>query len=97
MRIYGCPTNVIYHQYNLVTKTKIHQQQELGFVAPLAERRKQQQQSGINAADKISERKGIISRAVRYAKQTIILSTYFITKTSLDPLYDLAEDYVQSE
>ena len=58
MRIYGCPTNVIYHQSNLLTKINIHQQQELCFIAPLAERRKQQQQPDLKAV-KISERKDI--------------------------------------
>lgn len=96
MRIYGCPTNVIYHQSNLVTRIKIHQQQELGFIAPLAERRKQQQQPDLKAV-RISERKDIIARAVRYAKQTITSSSYFLTETSLDPMYDFAEEYVPSE
>ena len=97
IRIYGCPTNVIYHQSNLVTKIKIHQQQELGLVAPLAERRKQQKQANLKTVVKISERKDVIARAVRYAKQTIASSTYFISETSVDPMYDLAEEYVPSE
>ena len=96
MRIYGCPTNVIYHQSNLLTKINIHQQQEFGFIAPLAERRKQQQQPDLKAV-RISERKDIVARAVRYAKQTITSSSYFLTETSLDPMYDFAEEYVPSE
>ena len=68
IRIYGSPTNFKYHQSNLVTKIKIQQQQELGLVVPLAERRKQQQQADLKTTVKISEMKDCIARVERYAK-----------------------------
>ena len=42
---------------------------------------------------KTSDRRDIVARAVWYAKLTITSSTFFISETSFDPMYELATNY----
>ena len=93
IRHYGPPKSDVYQPTNLISKIQIHQQQELGFVACLAERKKVATASSRNVTIKTCDRRDIVARAVRYAKLTITSSNFFISETSSDPMYELAKNY----
>ena len=93
MRHYGPPKSDVYQSTNLISKIQIHQQQELGFVACLAQRKKVATAPSRNVTIKTSDRRDIVARAVRYAKLTITSSNFFISETSSDPMYELAKNY----
>ena len=80
----------------MITKIEILQQQELGYVAPLAWKKKSIS-STVTIVPPVCERKDVIARAVRYAKHIITSSNYFISETSADPIYELARNYEPSE
>ena len=94
IRHYGPPTSDVYNLSNFISKIKIHQQQELGYVACLSERKNVTSSKPTrNVTIETSDRTDIVARATRYAKHTITSSNYFIAETSSDPMNDLARTY----
>ncbi len=81
---YGPPTSDVYNESNFMSKIKVYKQQELGYVAPLADRKKNATNpSSRNVAIQITERREIVAQSIRYAKATINSSNYFCLKVHL--------------
>ena len=76
MRHYGPPKSDVYQSTNLISKIQIHQQQELGFVACLAQRKKVATAPSRNVTIKTSDRRDIVAQAVWYTKLTITSSNF---------------------
>ena len=98
IRQYGPPTSDVYNESNFMSKIKVYKQQELGYVAPLADRKKNTTNpSSRNVSIQITDRRDIVARSIRYAKATITSSNYFLSESSSDPMYEFAQNYKPTE
>ena len=77
-----------------MSKIKKYKQQELGYVASLVERKKNSTNpSRRNVSIQINDRRDIVVRSIRYASVIITSSNYFLSESSSDPMYELAQNH----
>ena len=69
------------------------QQQELGIVSCIIQKKKNLTNKDLTKKVTICERKDMQATATRYAKNVIKSSSYFILENTDDPRYELAEEY----
>ena len=92
LREYGPPRCAAYNVDNMITAVKIIQQQELGTVRSLMEKKKK-------AANNVPLpkvhilRQDSIAKGVRFGKTVITSSDYFMDTAKNDPMHDIAKDF----
>jgi len=92
LREYGPPRCAAYNVDNMITAVKIIQQQELGTVRSLMEKKKKAT-NHVHLPKVHILRQDSIAKGVRFGKTVITSSDYFIDTTKNDPMHDIAKDF----
>ena len=93
IRNYCPPKGPDYVPEKLLTKVTVLQQQELGIVSCIIQKKKNSTNKDLTKKVTICERKDMQATATRYAKNVIKSSSYFILENTDDPRYELAKEY----